>query len=142
MPEQTENHSNLFYFESSSMRELHECLENWQKTSRNRIRSLSIKKDRDCFCAIVLVDSRNSEYVEVSPYDREMAKFQRKALKHIGVGINFSTNEIPPNKIMTIQTKLKECKTADEVRKVFLEEYRIISINRGNFSHWSRTSPN
>jgi hypothetical protein len=125
MPEQTESHSTLFYFESPSMRELHKCLENWQKTSRNRIRSLSIQKDRECFCAIVLVDSRNSEYVEATPYDREMAKFQRKALKHIGVGITFSTDEIPPNKILTIQTKLKKCKTPDEVRNVFLEEYPI-----------------
>lgn len=107
------------------MRELHECLENWQNTSRNRICSLSIQKDRDCFCAIALIDKRNSEYLEVSPYDREMAKFLRKALKHIGTGINFSTNEIPPNKILAIQKKLKECKTLDDVRNVFLEEYLI-----------------
>jgi hypothetical protein len=123
MSEQKENKSNIFYFESSSMRGLYECLEIWQNTTQKRIRSLSIQQDHENFCGIVLADSQDAAQTQLKPYDDAMAKFQRKALKQIGVGVNFSTDDINPEKILAIQMKLKKCKTPSEIRAVFLEEY-------------------
>jgi hypothetical protein len=123
MMELKENKSNIFYFESSSMRGLYDCVEIGQNTSQKRIRSLNIQQDDENFCGIVLTDSQDAARTQLKPYDDAMVKSQRKALKHIGVGVSFSTDEIKPEKIRAIQMKLEKCKTLSEIRALFLEEY-------------------
>jgi hypothetical protein len=72
------NKRNLHYFEGSSMRELHEFMQNWQSENDKRFLSISIQKDGDTFCCIALtnpsevvitsVDGRY--YAEVNSYGR------------------------------------------------------------------------
>ena len=126
MTELKENISNIFYFERPSMRGLYDCLVIWQNTTQKRIRSLIIQQDHENFCGIVIADSQDVSQTQLKPYDDAMAKFQRKALKHIGVGVSFSTDEIKPEKILAIQMKLEKCKTPNEIRAVFLEEYSTV----------------
>lgn len=123
MSEQKANKSNLFYFESSTMRGLYDCLANWQNTAQIHIRSLSIHQDRENFCCIVLTGSPHMAPESLTPYEDAMEKFQRKALKHIGVGVDFISDHIKPEKIQMIQTKLAKCKTPADVKAVFHEAY-------------------
>ena len=51
-----DNKRNIHYFESSSMRELHECLQNWQSENNKRFLSISIQKECDAFCCIALTN--------------------------------------------------------------------------------------
>ncbi len=81
MSEQNEFKSNIFYFESSSMRGLYDSLEIWQNTTQKRIHSLNIQHDHENFCCIVLAYSQDVAISQFKPYDDAMAKFQRKALK-------------------------------------------------------------
>ena len=113
--------SNIHYFEASSMKELHECLQTWQKSNSRRILSLNIEKDQEKFCCIMLVTFYVNEIgdTHLTPYEAAMAKFQRKAMKHIGESVNFSNDDIKPQLILDIQMKLKECKTPDDVLAVF-----------------------
>ena len=123
MSDQKEDKATIFYFENSSMRGLFENLENWQYTTHNCIHSISIQQDHENFCGIVLVNSPDDFQTHIKQYHNAMAAFQRKALKHIGVGVNFLTDKISPEKVLAIQAKLTKCKTQSEIRAVFLEEY-------------------
>ena len=122
MAEHEENKSNLFYFESPTMRGLYDCLETWQNTAQKQIRYLNVQQDQGKFCCIVLPDSRDIARSSITPYQAAMARFQRKALNHVGVAVDFLTDDIQPENISRIQMKLKKCKTATEVKAVFLEE--------------------
>lgn len=51
-----ENKHNVLYFESSSMRGLYECIENWQNTNHKRFLSISIERDGGSFCCIALTN--------------------------------------------------------------------------------------
>ena len=123
MSEHMDNESGLFYFESPSMQGLYDSLEKWKNSSQAQIISLSIQQDHDNFCCIVVADSHDNDQPQFNQYEIDMAKFQRKALKQIGVGVNFSTNAIKPKKILSIQKKLEKCQSQEEVKAVFLEEY-------------------
>lgn len=50
------NKRNMHYFESPSMRELHECMQNWQNENNKRLLSISIQKDCGTFCCIALTN--------------------------------------------------------------------------------------
>jgi hypothetical protein len=56
-------------------------------------------------------------------YEEDIEKFQRKALKHIGAIVDFESKVIPINKISAIQMRLQKCKTPEEVKTVFKEEF-------------------
>ncbi|PKN94835.1 MAG: hypothetical protein CVU44_03245 [Chloroflexi bacterium HGW-Chloroflexi-6] len=107
------------------MRGLYDCLVNWQNAAQEHILSLNIQQENENFCCIVLTNSQDLARTPLTLYQEDMARFRRKALKHIGVGVDFSTNEIKPEKILEIQIKLEKCKTPTEVKKVFLEAYSI-----------------
>jgi hypothetical protein len=49
-----ENKHNLIYFEGSSMRELYNLMEEWQKTNQKRLLSTNIQQDQGKFCCIAL----------------------------------------------------------------------------------------
>jgi hypothetical protein len=51
-----DNKRNLLYFESSSMKDLYNCMENWQKEHHKRLLSISTQIDRDKFCCIALTN--------------------------------------------------------------------------------------
>jgi hypothetical protein len=51
-----ENKHNLLYFESNSMRELYETMEEWQKSNGKRLLSTNIQKDRGKYCCIALTN--------------------------------------------------------------------------------------
>jgi hypothetical protein len=125
MPEQEQTKSNLIYFECSSMRELYDCLENWQITNQRRFLSLSIQLDKGNFCCIALTDSKvlARQKPTKTEYETEMARFERKAVKHIGVGVTFDSDIIPPEKVKAIRLKLAKCTTQTEVRMVFADEF-------------------
>ena len=50
------NKHNLLYFESSSMRELYGCMDEWQHTNNRRLLSISIQKDGESYCCIALTN--------------------------------------------------------------------------------------
>lgn len=115
--------SKFFYFEGTTMRELYDCLEDWQNTAQKNILSLSIQQENEKFCCILLADSQDIGLWQPTQYEDSMAKFQRKALKHVGVAVNFSSEFIKPEKLLAIQMKLEKCKTPMEVKAVFFEAY-------------------
>lgn len=49
-----DNKHNILYFEGSTMKELYNHLENWQRRENKRFLSVSIQKDGDNFCCIAL----------------------------------------------------------------------------------------
>ena len=51
-----QNKQNLLYFESSSMRGLYDCMENWQNINHQRLLSISIQQDGSNFCCIALTN--------------------------------------------------------------------------------------
>ena len=51
-----DNKRNLQYFESSSMRELYDDMENWQNENSKRLLSVSIEKEGESFCCIALTN--------------------------------------------------------------------------------------
>ena len=51
-----ENKRNLRFFEASSMRELYDCMRNWQEANRTRLLSISIQEDAGKFCCIALTN--------------------------------------------------------------------------------------
>jgi hypothetical protein len=52
MSEDSEN--NLLYFESASMRELYDCMTEWQVANRKHLLSVCIQQDRGLFCCIAV----------------------------------------------------------------------------------------
>ena len=64
------NKHNLQYFESFSMRELHNDMVAWQTKYCQRLLSINIQKDGDMFCCIALTNP-----VEVVITNREVSDF-------------------------------------------------------------------
>jgi len=123
MSVRTNRESSFYYFEHPTMQGLCACLENWRIAEDGKhIRFISIQKDHEAFCCIVLAECQSFlTEEEAKKRQEEMARFQRKALKRIGKAVEFSSEYIEPGIIQEIQTKLKICETAAEVRSVFLE---------------------
>ncbi len=65
---------NLLYFESSSVRELYDSMQDWQHATNKRLLSISVERDGDKFCCIaltnpsevVITNRAGTEYAEVS----------------------------------------------------------------------------
>ena len=51
-----DNKKNLVYFESTSMRGLHEAMREWQAEHRKRLLSVAIQEDGGLFCCIALTN--------------------------------------------------------------------------------------
>ena len=62
-----ENKRNLRFFEASSMRELYDCMRNWQDANQTRLLSISIQEDGGKFCCIALT---NPTEVVITSYER------------------------------------------------------------------------
>jgi hypothetical protein len=50
----------------------------------------------------------------------DLKLYERKALKHIGKAVPFESENIPQDTLLKIDGGLKSCKTADDVRKLFM----------------------
>src|SRR6266508_4330081 len=124
MSQQDQSKTNLIYFESPSMRELYDCMKDWQISNNKRFVSLSIQHDGNNFCCIAIINPDDwTKTPKPKPsYEEDMEKFQRKALKHIGVRVDFESLAIKYEKILAIQSKLERCKTPIGVKAVFAEE--------------------
>jgi len=121
MSELEQYKSNLVYFECSSMSELYASLKGWQNSNQKSFISLSIQKDGTNFCCVAIISP--IELTQIIEYKEAMAKFQRRALKHIGVAVEFVHPAILTEKISAIQHKLKKCTTPEEVKAVFAKEF-------------------
>jgi hypothetical protein len=55
MSEENNKH-NLVYFESPSMKELYDTMDEWQHTNQKRLLSTNIQKDDGKFCCIALTN--------------------------------------------------------------------------------------
>ena len=53
---QDDNSRNLLYFESQSMRDLYQLIQDWQENSKKRLLSANIQRDGDMFCCIALTN--------------------------------------------------------------------------------------
>ena len=125
--------SNVLYFEGTSMRELYGSMKSWQDENGIRFRSLNIEQDHDKFCCIALIESKDFVQQiakeEIAYYKNAMARFQRKALRiivnegHTGAEVDYKDDNIPLEKILAIQSKLKKCTTSMDVIAVFKEEF-------------------
>ena len=71
------NKHNILYFEGSSMRVLHNTMDEWQKENEKRFLSMSVNKDGDSYCCIALTNP--SEVVIVNGFsagNRDKAKVE------------------------------------------------------------------
>ena len=68
MSDDYDNKHNLVYFESASMRDLYENMEDWQNSSKKRLLSASIHQDGGAFCCIALTNPTETVLVY---YDSE-----------------------------------------------------------------------
>ena len=50
------NKHNILFFEGSSMRELHNTMDEWQKGNEKRFLSISVNKDGNSYCCIALTN--------------------------------------------------------------------------------------
>ena len=50
------NKHNLLYFTRPSMRELYDCMDEWQHVNHRRLLSLNIQKDGEDYCCIALTN--------------------------------------------------------------------------------------
>ena len=74
------NKHNILYFEGSSMRVLHNTMDEWQKENEKRFLSMSVNKDGDSYCCIALTNP--SEVVIVSGSDYSIYKNQAMVTDH------------------------------------------------------------
>lgn len=51
-----DNKRNIVYFEDSSMKELYETMDEWQKKNLKRFHSMDIQRDGNTFCCIALTN--------------------------------------------------------------------------------------
>ena len=58
-----DNKRNLLFFESPTVRGLYATMDEWQKTNRKRVQSVSIHKDGDMFCCIALTNPAEVQIV-------------------------------------------------------------------------------
>ena len=61
------NKRNILYFESNSMKDLHDNMNEWQIENEKRFLSMSINKDEGQYCCIALTNP--TEVVIVDPDD-------------------------------------------------------------------------
>src|SRR5205085_11820726 len=61
-----DNKRNLLFFESISVRELYDKMNEWQTVNRKRLHSISIQKDGDVFCCIALTNPAEVTIVQGS----------------------------------------------------------------------------
>lgn len=73
-----DNKRNLLFFESSSVRGLYATMDEWQKTNRKRMQSVSIHRDGEKFCCIALTNPIEVHIVDGSG---EMAYVDDNALR-------------------------------------------------------------
>jgi hypothetical protein len=59
------NKRNLVYFESSSMRGLYDCMDEWQQANNRRLLSVTVQQDGGNYCCIALTNP--TEVVITSP---------------------------------------------------------------------------
>jgi hypothetical protein len=59
------NKRNLVYFESSSMRGLYDCMDEWQQANNRRLLSVAVQQDGGNYCCIALTNP--TEVVITSP---------------------------------------------------------------------------
>jgi hypothetical protein len=50
------NKRNLIYFESSSMRGLYDCMDEWQQANNRRLLSVAVQQDGGNYCCIALTN--------------------------------------------------------------------------------------
>jgi hypothetical protein len=62
-------------------------------------------------------------------FNKEMQRYQRKALKHIGEAVSFESDVIPFDILNTIKSSLPDCKSEDDVRTLFSVSPAIAQIN-------------
>ena len=105
------------------MQGLYDCLDSWQKTEQHEIISVNIQKDNENFCCIVLAYTHDLVPPMLTPYDIDMDKYRRKAMKRVGEGVFFESTVIHYEKLHRIKERLENCKTRDDVKAVFFEEY-------------------
>ena len=74
------NKHNILYFEGSSMRVLHNTMDEWQKENEKRFLSMSVNKDGETYCCIALTNP--SEVVIVSGSDGWSHKDQAVVTDH------------------------------------------------------------
>ena len=127
MSGQEQNKTNLVYFECPSMRALYDAMRSWQDTNQKGFLSISIEQDNGSFCCIAVIRTinlvRQMQDSLTKFYEDDMARYERKALKNIGIGVVFTSDIIPREKVLAIRLKLAKCTTAEEVRAVFAEEF-------------------
>ncbi len=68
-----DNKRNLLFFESPTVRDLYATMDEWQKTNRKRMQSVSIHKDGEMFCCIALT---NPNEVIITDADGDQALVQ------------------------------------------------------------------
>lgn len=136
MPKQEQSINNLLYFEASSMKELYECMQNWQDKNRQFFLTVNIQQEDAKFCCIASINPEDlRQEIKKTKYEEALDRFQRKALriivkeKQIGAYVEFIDDAIPPEKILEIQSKLKQCTTAWEIKAVFGVESLIAKSN-------------
>ena len=128
MPRQ-KNKTNVVYFECSTMRALYDEMRDWQDTNQKGFLSVNIQQDNGNFCCIALINPMKylaqqlqEPLTKTKLYEDEMARYERKALKSVGIGVVFTSDIIPPEKLSAIRLKLTKCTTAEGVRAVFAAE--------------------
>ena len=72
------NKHNILYFESNSMQDLHDTMNNWQLENEKRFLSMSINKDGDQYCCIALTNP--SEVVIVTGRGSDQANVRSRKL--------------------------------------------------------------
>ncbi len=127
MSQQDQSKTNLIYFESPSMRELYDCMKDWQISNNKRFVSLSIQHDGNNFCCIAIINPDDwTKTPKPKPsYEEDMERFQRKALKHIGVGVDFESSHIPLTQIFRLQRQLEKCTNPQEVKECSPRNFRL-----------------
>ena len=74
-----ENKHNLLYFEASSMRNLFDLMQAWQKENNKRLLSICVEKDGGKFCCIALTNP--TEVIIKDGYDSGGVDVSSNALR-------------------------------------------------------------
>ena len=72
------NKRNILYFESNSMKDLHDNMNDWQEENEKRFLSMSINKDEGKYCCIALTNP--AEVTIVDAYGSRKASVQNGRL--------------------------------------------------------------
>jgi len=68
------NKHNILYFEGSSMRVLHNTMDEWQKENEKRFLSMSVNKDGETYCCIALTNPSEVVIVSGNNWDKTQAR--------------------------------------------------------------------